>query len=215
MSNCKYYYNGQDYTKEELLVLIKEGKVAEEQRVEINYTLYDESPLRTLMGLRQEETLLSHLETYYPEQLKKVREYNPNVNFTFDENKTNSFDPITNTVNISLSEVFHMSNFYNSLNVDEINYKDVLNYYIEHELGHAITLPGSKDPEFSKILNSALERARALFKVNPFVDLHRAGYLNKEGYPYALSSVEEFLAEHQSNPDFKNWLSSISRGKLS
>ncbi len=202
---CQFFYNGETYTKDELINLINEGKVAEVQRAEIKYTQFDNEPLRVLMNLRDEETLTNHLETFYPEQLEKVRSYNPDVTFSFSDDTISGFDSATNNVNISLSEMYYMANN------QGLDYNETLNYFVEHELTHALTLPGSLAPDIEKYLTSALNKARQLYNRKPFVDNTRGGVLF-EGYPYALHKVQEFLAEHQSNPDFRNWMKQISSG---
>ena len=107
---CQYYYNGKSYSKEELINLINEGKVADEQKPEILYTIYDQDILRSLMNIDETSSLEDYLSSNYPDQLKKVKKYNPNVSFSFDETKALEFDAVTNTVNISLSSIYEFAN---------------------------------------------------------------------------------------------------------
>ena len=200
---CSFFYNGENYTKQELIKLIQEEKIADNQRVEINYTQYDQEPLRALFNISPNETLEDYLKLNYEESLNKARLYNRDAKYTFSEDVNSSFDPSINTMNISLSEIFNMAIQNN------IDFKEYLDYFINHELDHVVTLAGSLSPNFNKKIEDILNEAREAFvETGGFIDSYRGGFLFK-GFPYGLTNIEELLADYDKNKDFKAWLKTI------
>lgn len=200
---CSYYYEGNTYTKEELIKFIEEKSISPNQENHINYTIFNQAPLRKLMNIGENSTLEEHIKLHFPEQFARLIEFNPDVKFNFTDKTIAGFDD--NNINIALSEVFHTAKYHG------LDYIDVLNYLIQHEMSHAITLPGYLMPENREYIDKALLKAKEFYRKNPFIDKYRGNILFN-GYPYALRNSAEFLSELHSNKDFIKWMTRIGNG---
>lgn len=186
-------YNGKQYTQEELEEVKKNEEIIKNSKPTKDYNLNQDKEVYSIFKNP------SKVEDLIPEQLlKNTLKLNPTLLFQFNEDKDSHYSPSTNTVNISLHQI------YNFANENNLTYETALNYFLEHELAHSTTAFAASLPVVDKIFNRLLE----IHKNNPFIDTLRDGY-NSEGIPYGLLSKYEMLSEAKSNPYFIEWLKKV------
>lgn len=157
-----------------------------------------------LLKLVDAPTPLDFLNKYSPhqEQIQKFLAANPSVKLQFGDGFS-QFDPSSNTVNISLSELYEASE------VTGIPFKQVVSIYIEHELAHAASFFGLDKGKNAEEMQKILDIVKLYNKTNKFEDVLRQGQVGIDGLPYAFSNIHELAAETFANPYLKDYLKKI------
>lgn len=204
MGDCHYFYKGNEYTKEQMMDVIRSLKqptnVTEPYR---NYTINDVNAIRSVFDVAPDTTLKQHIANILPNELDRLLNLNADVKFEFDEYNNTEYNPATNTISISLSEIYQRTNEWN------MDYVDVLSFFIRHEMGHAITTAGLQKGNNEDILTKMYNRVLALQATKPFIDEARGGIHLENGLAYTFKDIYEFAAEAHSNPYFIKYLQSI------
>lgn len=210
------FYNGKEYeSKEDKIIAMKQDG-----------SYYDKLPEFESMGkvnlILNMDTDSIYEDEFDPKEMESIEDLTPFLypetlyllnksNATTVLSESNAFDKGTNTVHISPESVQIVSE---NLGISKIA---LLNAILQHELYHSLSTKALKDSKIQKQVRELLTIVKNQHKNNPFNDILRASYLNKNsGLPYALGfqstenrDVEEFLADAFGNPYFKSYLQNI------
>ena len=165
----------------------------------------DVVPLLEEIGLTEGSTPQDFIDKYMEEHtsvIAKMKQANPTVKIEFGEDDT-QFDPVANKVMIDIVELGEVARRAN------IPLSQVVSTFILHELGHAATAYAFTKGKNDVKMQEFLGRAREYDKTNPFEDIMRQGYRDKDGIVYPLKSIDELAAEAWSNPYFQKWLQQV------
>lgn len=204
-TNCIYKYQGENYSKQELEDLLATNANNTKYVSYKNYTVNDENIMQEIFGAKG-KTAEEFVNVSNNNVLEKLKKINPSITFEFNENNNFHYNPVTNKISMSLSEIYERANDWDK------DIHDVLNFFIQHEMGHASTTPGLQMGDNEQYMQKILDRVLELHNKNPFLDKARGGWTTENGLPYALNSVYEFSAEAFSNPYFAKYLQAISNG---
>lgn len=167
------------------------------------FVLYNETELKNAAGTVEEETPLEWAGRLSPQkaQIKEFLKANPNAKVEWGDGNSR-FDPNTNTIIISLPELYEISQS------SGIPFRQLINYYIIHEMAHAASMHALEKGSNDQFIQELLDIAREYHKTNPFDDKLRQGIL-EDGLPYSMKNIDEFVADAFGNPYFQEYLRHI------
>ena len=204
---CQYHYKGKILTKDELIQEIKDNNTPLASDKYRNYTIHNEADMKELFGMTDniEKDISNIVGT---ESFNKLKEFNPSIKFELNDLENSKYDLHTNTISISLSELFQRAK-----DSENLEFKDFLNFIVEHEIGHAMSTPALEKGSNLDDLTRLFDVAKRLNEKNKFVDVARDGFTDEDGNAYAFKNVYEFAAEVYANPYFVEYLKKAKNTK--
>ena len=197
---CTFIYKGIEYTKEELISKLEDGSLKDLESVDTTTSLEE---VKNSMGFLQGESIIDFIDRSNPDILTNTLNVNPDLVIELNEEDKTNYNRSKNKVSISLKEIFTNSVLLN------LPLKETLNYAIEHELTHAVQVPGIlQNTDVQRTLEGILNRLRTLQSTRKFIDLQKGG-MEINGTPKALMDIYELASEAISNPSFKEYLKTI------
>lgn len=169
-----------------------------------NYeSVYTEDYLLSELGIPSDMSPVDFLKSIASDntQVEKFLAANPTIKAEFSD-VDSQFDPYTNTIFISLRELYPLAKREN------IPFSEVVAIFTQHELAHAASYYALETGNNSDTVQTLYNRVKEYHKTNPFEDKLRGGY-NSDGLPYSLKDIHEFVADAFSNPYFIEYLKSI------